>query len=544
MSKIGRNQRCPCGSGRKYKRCHGDVAARERVERAVSAADIRRKRHEANELRRKAQQGLGKPIISAELGDLRLVASGNRLYYGKAWNTFPDFLMYFLGSTLGAVLGKDELAKDESVMHPVALWHRRVCALQAAHLVKRGEVFDAPETGAARAYLDLAYNLYLLEHNAELRKVLISRLAIPDQFLGAQSEIRVAGMFIRAGFSVKFHDESDSLRTHCEYDVTRLSTGKTFSVEVKTRHWNTFPANDDAGRRAVYQNVKRLLRLALRKEADFERIVVIELAMPDEAPEGVRDPVEPWWLQPSLEAIRDTERSLQRQGKPIPAARVIVCNHPYHLHLDSTRSIVGLGCDGIGPNNFRSATRSSIREAVRHRKEHENFLALWNSVQTHKNIPQTFDATSQHLAHGDHPPRLLVGNRYPIPTADGTQVIATLEQAVGMPSEKEVYGIFRTDTGERVICTNPMIDAELKAYMEHPTTFFGVVQKEGSLKDPVDMYLWFFETYGKSSKEDLLRFMAGRSDIETLRTLSREELAEIYCEGLAYGVMARSAPRE
>ncbi|NOX23939.1 MAG: hypothetical protein GXP36_12760 [Actinobacteria bacterium] len=22
-AKIGRNERCPCGSGRKYKRCHG-----------------------------------------------------------------------------------------------------------------------------------------------------------------------------------------------------------------------------------------------------------------------------------------------------------------------------------------------------------------------------------------------------------------------------------------------------------------------------------------------------------------------------------------
>ncbi|MCH2525200.1 MAG: SEC-C domain-containing protein [Dehalococcoidia bacterium] len=22
--KIGRNEKCPCGSGKKYKRCHGD----------------------------------------------------------------------------------------------------------------------------------------------------------------------------------------------------------------------------------------------------------------------------------------------------------------------------------------------------------------------------------------------------------------------------------------------------------------------------------------------------------------------------------------
>jgi len=27
MAKIGRNEPCPCGSGRKYKKCHGEVAS-------------------------------------------------------------------------------------------------------------------------------------------------------------------------------------------------------------------------------------------------------------------------------------------------------------------------------------------------------------------------------------------------------------------------------------------------------------------------------------------------------------------------------------
>ena len=27
--KVGRNQPCPCGSGKKYKNCHGKVAAKD-----------------------------------------------------------------------------------------------------------------------------------------------------------------------------------------------------------------------------------------------------------------------------------------------------------------------------------------------------------------------------------------------------------------------------------------------------------------------------------------------------------------------------------
>jgi hypothetical protein len=538
-TKIGRNQPCPCGSGRKYKRCHGNTAQHERVQRAFAAGDLHLQRHQANEQRRQAQLGLGKPILSAEVSDVRFVAAGNRVYYGSAWKTFPDFLIHFLGSSLGSELGNAELLKPEADMHPVALWYRKMCTLQAAHRGKPGEIFSAPETGAARAYLELAHNLYLLEHNAELRKILIARLKVPDQFQGALSEIRTAGMFVRAGFGIKFHDETDSTRTHCEYDATRKSSGKTFSVEVKTRHWETTPKNDEEGRRAVRINVRRLLRRALAKEAEHERLVVIELAMPDETPEGAIEPSEPWWMQAALDGIADTEQMLQQHGKDVPAARVIVCNHPYHFHLETTRSVVGLVCQGIGPSDFRSGQRSSIREAARLRAKHADFLALWTSAEKHRHIPQTFDGRSPHLAGAVNPPQLLVGNRYEVPNANGQQVTAILEQAVAVPSERRIYGIYRSDAGQRFICTNPMTDAEALAYADNPDTFFGVVQQTGSITDPVDLYLWFRKSHAHLSRETLLERMAGRPDIETLRGLPREELAEILCEALASGVIAR-----
>jgi hypothetical protein len=458
------------------------------------------------------------------------------VYFAKGWKTFPDFLIHFIGNLLGQEWGNAELRKPEAEMHPVALWYRKLALVQKHHVGKPGEVYGAPETGASRAYLDLAYNLYSLDHDAGLRAVLIERLKHPDQFLGALSEIRVAGMLVRAGFSVRFEDEADGSTTHCEYDACRLSTGKSLTIEVKTRHWDQFPANDDEGRRLVNVHVGRHLRDALSKVAAHDRVVFIELAMPDQSPSETK-PTEPWWMQPAMDGVRDTERLLREQRKTVPPARVIVCNHPHHFHLDSTRSIVAYALDGIGPTDFRSGQGGSIREALRFREKHGDFLAFWNSVQRHRAIPQTFDGKSQHLAFGDHPPPVVVGNRYEVPDASGNIMVGTLEDAVVLPTEKSIYGIYRTENGERAVCKQPMSEAEAKAYAENPDTFFGVVKSVTKISDPLELYDRFLATYGTSSRDDLLRFLAERPDIESLQSLSQKELAETYCEGLVYATM-------
>lgn len=546
MAKIGRNEPCPCGSGIKYKRCHGDVTKDGRIERAFQSAATHMERFKALEHERKVRQGLGKPIISTEVAGHRVVAVGNTIHFGKRWKTFPDFLMDFIKKTLGEEWGTAELQKPENEMHPVLFWHRKTAVLQAAHAGKPGDIFSSPETGAVRSYLELAYNLYLLEHNEELRKVLIGRLKHPDQFLGALSEIRVAGMLIRAGFSVKFHDEADGSKTHCEYDARRTATGKTFSVEVKTRHWGKFPANDDDGRRAVRRNVRKLVRLALAKEAEHERLIFIELAMPDE-PTDDGKPLEPWWMQAAVDGVKEAAQSLQKKGKDVPPALVIVGNHAHHFQLDSTKSVVGYALEGIGATEVHGGMKGTVREALRFREKHADLLALWKSIEAHRHIPQTFDGQSHRLAYGDHPPRLLVGNRYSVPGASGAMVEAVLEDAVVLPSEKSVYGIYRTDAGERVVCTNQLTDAEAQAYAEQPDTFFGVIKRQSGINDPLELFDFFFESYGKSPKETLLRLMADRADISSLQALSQRELAEIYCEGAVYAVLAsqeRSAKRQ
>jgi hypothetical protein len=61
--KVGRNQPCPCASGRKFKHCHGQL---DQV-RPLRQADIEHvlEVQRAQERIRQAQQGLGREIIGA-----------------------------------------------------------------------------------------------------------------------------------------------------------------------------------------------------------------------------------------------------------------------------------------------------------------------------------------------------------------------------------------------------------------------------------------------------------------------------------------------
>src|SRR5882672_6550540 len=95
--KPGRNQPCPCGSGKKYKHCCGSIVATAPLrEPAVGSAALpfasAADRREAQEFIRRRQQGLGRAILAAKLGDHQLVTVGKTHYQSASWKTFPDFL--------------------------------------------------------------------------------------------------------------------------------------------------------------------------------------------------------------------------------------------------------------------------------------------------------------------------------------------------------------------------------------------------------------------------------------------------------------------
>jgi hypothetical protein len=187
---IGRNERCPCGSGKKFKKCHGAPASPSPPLHSADAIGQKLKEIEVSEIRRQRLQGLGRPIISDVLGDLRVVAVGSRLYWsapGK-WKTFHDFLISYLRRILGGEWAEKELRAAARVRHPLLNWYEQLSKLLTKTVVKSGEIGAAPATGAASAFLFLAYDLYLIAHNVSdesFHARLFKRLKSKDHFLPA-----------------------------------------------------------------------------------------------------------------------------------------------------------------------------------------------------------------------------------------------------------------------------------------------------------------------------------------------------------------------
>lgn len=146
-------------------------------------------------------QGLGRPIISFEDHGYRIVAVGNELRWSKAWRTFPDFLFDYIKQVLTPEWGTSEIRKAEAERHTLLRWYHKVCDFQRGypHTASDG-IYQAEMTGAVRAYLGLAYDLYLCAHNAELPDLLLRRLRKPQTFEGALYEAYVIGCLAKAGF--------------------------------------------------------------------------------------------------------------------------------------------------------------------------------------------------------------------------------------------------------------------------------------------------------------------------------------------------------
>lgn len=523
--KVGRNAPCPCGSGKKYKRCHGNedghVAGSAS---AIEQADLDQMHRElmAREKQREKQQGLGRRIVTAEFKGFRFVAVGGQLHYSKNWKTFHDFLFYYIKRVLKPEWGTAEIKKPYEKRNPILQWYKHLCEHQRAHAKTPGQVSDAPMTGAAAAYLHLAYNLYLLGHNAEIQKWLKKRLKNKDNFTGAYYETFVAAAFIKAGFKLAFENEKDGQTSHCEFTATHPETGAKFSVEAKAR---------EAGKE--HANVSKQLFKALRKDAKHTRVVFIEMNMDDAGGPGAPVP----YQQEVIEHLRACELG-KIDGKEAPPAYVIVTNFPYHHALESTSyrwSAIG---EGFKIPDFKADYRfTSIREGLDNEKKHYEIYQLMDAMKEYTSIPSTFEGEMPEFAFGEvDRPRLVIGHKYLVPFKGG-EAIGILQDACVNEAEKKIYGVYRLESGQGIIAASIMSDEELRAYRAHSETFFGVCKDPVKrLSSPIDLYKRLKKTYRDTPKDKLLEFLEGPGFDEKWKDLSQEALSDLYCELMATSI--------
>ncbi|MBI4829498.1 MAG: SEC-C domain-containing protein [Nitrospinae bacterium] len=520
MAKIGRNSPCPCGSGKKYKRCHG---SQNRQSRPTIPIHDFVARAEALRVQRERQQGMGRPIVSTEAFGRRFIAVKNRLMHSEKWRTFHDFLGDHIKMAMGQAWGNAELAKPLEQRHPILVWYHHVCQYQRQFVEGEGKIRSAPMTGAAAAYMHLAYDLYVLDHNAELQKKLVKRLQDKNNFQGARYEVFVAATLIRAGFTIEFENEDDFSTSHCEFSATFTGTGKRFSVEAKHRSGeNRF-------------RLGRRLNNALAKKANHQRIVFIDINVPD----ATTDDKMPVYLKKALDDLRTFEGRIVKSN-PLPSAYLVVTNTPWQHHLE-TKTFRSLAmAEGFQIPEFKiDAAFPSLRAAINARERHIEMHELMRSMKDHADIPSTFDGEIPEFAFGNESYRLLIGNRYLVKDNEGNERIGLLTSAIVDEDKRKAICVLSLDSGTSAICTMSLSDLEITAWRRHPDTFFGEVgQRTSKLKNPLDLYDFFHNSYRQTPKERLLELMAGMPDSAGLRQIDQSALASMYAERMANAVMA------
>ena len=534
MARIGRNQPCPCGSGKKSKRCCG--YPRDAVTAfASNEIDLARRRADAVRKRRLQQQGLGRPILSAEVAGTRIVIVGKRRYQSPKWQTFHDFLKDYLLGSLGPDWSNAEQAKPLEERHQILRWYAQAAA-DAKALANPDGVTSGPMTGAIQAFLNLAYNIYLIAHHGdgqEMADIYLRRLRSTrdDDFIGALFETYAAAAFLKAGFALTY-EETTARATSCvEFVATWPANGEKFSVEVKSRVHT-------AERGAAVEPVDEVRRLrvgaklakALGKAAAHTRVVMIEINVPDQLKgAGTLD----GWPAAALEQVRDNEHAKGADGDPLPPAYVFVTNHAFHNDLAGVGGgiqalAVGFRMSDFGPD-VRYKGYAGVMTA---RYKHAPMTALIDSMKTHYEIPATFEGELPSVFFkGSEAVRLKFGERYLIPDAEGVDHAGRFYNAAVNPDTGEVHGAYELEDGRHVIARNTLDPGELAEYRRYPDTFFGEVLKpSGKCDTLVEFWDFLFETYQHTPRETLLEFMANASDIERLRTLEQRDIAITYVE--------------
>lgn len=539
MAKIGRNQSCPCGSGKKYKHCHGNPLLERGVAEPLPLLPQVRamvQETEAKEQTRIEQQGLGRPIISTDYAGHKVVAVGNTIHFSNKWAYFPDFLMYFIKQKLNGEWGNAEIEKPFHERHPLMQWYHLLCEFQARQEKDENGHYNAPTNGLVKCYLGLAHNLYLLEHNAELQERYINRLKRADQFQGAYYELLVANCLIRAGFELELENEADDTKKHCEFSARSKLTGKKYWVEAKMRAVaGVLGRTNKDGQTRTTKPTSRLaehLGDALKKPAEDERIVFIDVNAEPMASEDFAsvEPKVPKWMAAAEKQLQNRERNLKEGER----AYVFVTNFCYHNALDSTHNVAAAVTFGLGIEDYGKPRRYTLKGAWQVKQKHADLFALEKALKSYPQIPNSFDGDLPPVRKGEHG-RIKIGRLYNFEDAGVTGVVTTA--TVSEPERKIYIGVAGTN-GTSHILSEDISDRELEVYRAHPNTYFGVVHPAGKqINDPFEFFEWILDSYKNTPKEKLIEFMKDAPDIEELRQLSQEELALEYCERITISAM-------
>jgi len=357
VAKVGRNDPCPCGSGKKYKKCHGNpllpvasgrsTTGQPSPKAPFSFRELRPdeitpelKSLQAEAINSRAnpafthQFGQVRPPISADYFGYKFVVAGNKVLYQPKEKAqfFTDILLTFVTNTFGKEWFDAEVAKPRGTRHPAFEARYRAMSYMNAQPHDAQGVYKATMTGPMMAYITFAYDLFTVQDNGRLDARLIERLKNCDQFQGARHELFAEATCLRAGFSIEHEDETDGLNRHAEFTATHKASGQRVSVEAKSKHRPGvlgFPgARQAEGEHNL--NVGHLLNDAIRKNTAYPLAVFFDLNLPWMTASRLLD----MHIPPHPLIHGTLNRMRRRHSGRDPINLLVVTNHPEHYSAE------------------------------------------------------------------------------------------------------------------------------------------------------------------------------------------------------------------
>ncbi len=344
--KIGRNDLCPCGSGKKYKKCCL-IKPRlvPKVTEVASTPELKALRDKINQeneaRRRKYLEPLGiyidfvKPLI---FQGRKFWALGSRLYHERPpEETFHEFIIFVLCQTLGEEWRLQQIALAEDQQHFAYRCYKQYNEWRKKNHItqnQQGKMWAALPDGWTRAFIALAFDVCSLIHKDYLSDKLLNRLRNKDQYQGARYEVAIMAMFARLGYKITPLDDTDIKTTHPEFIAEDLTNGEKIAVEVKSKQREGvihFPGSASDPSQLLWGDIQRLYRHAMKQNpGDMPFLIFIDMNSP-------QTPDITWQDKPWVKDIKKMidKSPLHNPQNSDPCSGLIFTNYSYHYQTEN-----------------------------------------------------------------------------------------------------------------------------------------------------------------------------------------------------------------
>ncbi len=345
MNKIGRNDPCPCNSGKKYKKCHGSATSAApppqpqfRVTKMEShdippeiARGLAEQQRKDQEYTR--QFGHVRPPVALEVNGYKLVIAGGGLVWQPADKAkyFTDILLNFFQNIFGREWFEAEIAKPRGTRHPVMEMRYTAMTYMNKQPMTPEGIHFSQMTGPMLGYFCFAYDLWVVNDTARLDKRLVERLKNCDQFQGARHELFAEATCIRAEFDIEHENETDGSTRHAEFTATHRVTKQKVSVEAKSRHRPGVLGQPGTRQKDGEYNmpIGKLLNDAVDKKVPHPLVVFLDLNLPWKTAASLLS------MEPPHPLIHKTmDRMRKRNSGKDPIRLLVTTNHPEHYSED------------------------------------------------------------------------------------------------------------------------------------------------------------------------------------------------------------------